>query len=457
MNNLRTYIQENITGVIDYLLESNDYEFFAHCHFKDLLQNAEYALFWDGLNAVNDSLRPYIEEYLFQPDKRMNDCHGDIVYFLKEWIRRHPSCLDETLAGLDLIDFLEKFAKTCNGEDMRDVLFLGILKGICLNGKDYDWEDLYKRTKLELVNGVKDYNWARMTMLSMLMGVVMIMRQCPFPELEDTLEDYQRNWNFFGDCYSILLGKVVGSRFHHINAVLGQFAGGHMKDKAWAAKELINFCQKPLRNGMTEKNWGKLCEIRNRLLIAIDNIEQDYTLQALFKILFPKVECDSYANAAPRYTAQQIQTMLEEKKREIAERDKMIEDWKSKAESLEKQVDELTGKMKQALVEDLISIELLKEAILSYPAVIARMLFSNLDWVLEGKNPAWNSHRDELKQAIQEKEREEAASKVTHVTAGAYYESGATHDDHRNTISLETKSNDEVAKLIGRTNEKRSN
>lgn len=456
MNNLRTYIQEKITDIIDYVLETNDYECFADCYYNDMLKNAEKAVLFYGLNAVNDSLRPYIEEYLFHPDKRMHNPYEDVVYFLKEWIRRHPSCLDETLAELDLIDFLEKFAKTCNGGYSRDVFFLDILKNICLYGKDYDWDDLYKRTKLELVNGVKDYNWARMTMLSMLMGVVMIMRQCPLYELEDTLKDYQRNWNFFGDCYSILLGKVVGSRFHHINAVVGQFAGGHMKDKAWAAKELIIYCQKPLRKEMTGKSWVKLCELSKRLLTAIDSIEQDYSLQSLFKILFPKVECDSYANAAPRYTAHQIQTMLEEKKREIAERDKMIEDWKSKVESLEKQVEELTGKMKQALVEDLISIELLKEAILSYSAVMARTLFSNLDWVLEGKNPAWNSHRDELKQAIQEKEREEAAPKVTHVTAGAYYESGATHDDHRNTIALETKSDDEVAKLIGRTNEKRS-
>ena len=81
MNNLRTYIQEKITDIIDYVLETNDYECFADCYYNDMLKNAEKAVLFYGLNAVNDSLRPYIEEYLFQPDKRMNDCHGDIVYF----------------------------------------------------------------------------------------------------------------------------------------------------------------------------------------------------------------------------------------------------------------------------------------------------------------------------------------------------------------------------------------
>ncbi|MFW5494032.1 MAG: hypothetical protein ACOCOR_07460, partial [Prevotella sp.] len=120
-----------------------------------------------------------------------------------------------------------------------------------------------------------------------------------------------------------------------------------------------------------------------------------------------------------------------------------------KAVSLEKQVKELTEKMRKALVEEKISIELLKEAILSYQSGIARTLFTRLDWVLEGKNHAWNSHRDELKQTIREKEREESTPKVTHVTADAYYESGATHADHRNTIALEAKGSADVGKLIG--------
>ena len=50
---------------------------------------------------------------------------------------------------------------------------------------------------------------------------------------------------------------------------------------------------------------------------------------------------------------------------------------------------------------------------------------------------------------MREKEREESTPKVTHVTADAYYESGATHADHRNTIALEAKGSADVGKLIG--------
>lgn len=455
----KEYIKGNIIDPLDTLLECYEHGCHVTWDVYDLWREIDYLKRHGAGGAVDEALLPYMEEYLFHPQERMQQGDGKLSYFFRLWIDSYSKCYSELFKGHDLLELVETFAKYSTNDDERDHLFLHSLKSICLtvdiseNGK-IDWDDLYERTKFEMVNGVKDYNWARMTMLSMLMGVVMIKRQCQYAELEDTLKAYSRHWNFFGDCYSILLGKVVGSKFHHINAVVGQFAGGYMKDKAWAAKELISYCRKPLREGMTEKNWGKLCELSKRLLVAIDNIEQDYTLQPLFKIIFPKAECDSYAKAAPRLTALQIQNMLEEKERKIAERDKMIEDWKSKAENLERQVEELTETMRRALVEDLISIELLKEAILSYSAVIARTLFANLDWVLEGKNPAWNSHRDKLKQAIIDMEKEESAPKVTHITTNAYYESGATHDDHRNSISLEHKADDLTKKLIEKKKKK---
>ena len=450
MTNWVKYTNDNIVSEIDYVLESNEYGGGDSLDYWDMLDKVERVKIHNGYGIVWRALVPYIEEYLFHPDERMHEGDENLLRFFRTWIFRHPSSVSELLEGHDLLELVETFAKYSTKDDQRDRLFLCLMRSYCLTSESIDWHDLYERTKFELVNGVKDYNWTRMTMLSMLMGIVMIMKQCERDYvMEKMLLLYENNWSFFGGCYSILLGKVVGSGYHHLNAVVGQFAGGHMKDTAWAARELIDYCRKPLRNNMTQNSWAKLCGLGKRILDAIDNVEQDYTLQPLFKILFPKTECDSYANAAPRRTAAEYNRLLEEKEHKIAERDRMIEDWKSKAVSLEKQVKELTEKMRKALVEEQISIELLKEAILSYQSGIARTLFTRLDWVLEGKNHAWNSHRDELKQTIREKEREESTPKVTHVTADAYYESGATHADHRNTIALEAKGSADVGKLIG--------
>ena len=444
------YTNDNIISEIEYVLESNEYGYGASLDYFDMKDEVDLVERHNGYGIVSKALMPYIEEYLFHPSERMHGGDIHLLSFFRSWLFSHPSSVLKLLAGHDLLELVETFAKHSNKDDERDRLFLHLLKCICLNIDAIDWDDPYERTKFEMVNGVKDYNWTRMTMLSMLMGIVMIMKQCASEyEKEKMVSLYERNWNFFGGCYSILLGKVVGSGYHHLNAVVGQFAGGHMKETAWAARELIDYCRKPLRNNMTQNSWAKLCGLGKRILDAIDNIEQDYTLQPLFKILFPKTECYSYSNAAPRHTAAEYNRMLEEKEQKIAERDRMIEDWKSKAISLEKQVKELTAKMRQALIEEQISIELLKEAILSYQSGIARTLFTSLDWILEGKNLAWNSHREELKLAIRNKEREEAMPKVTNVTADAYYESGATHTDHRKTIALETKGSADMGKLIG--------
>ena len=178
MTNWVKYTNDNIVSEIDYVLESNEYGGGGSLDYWDMLDKVDRVKIYNGYGIVCRALVPYIEEYLFHPDERMHEGDENLLRFFRTWIFRHPSSVSELLEGHDLLELVETFAKYSTKDDQRDRLFLCLMRSYCLTSESIDWHDLYERTKFELVNGVKDYNWTRMTMLSMLMGIVMIMKQC---------------------------------------------------------------------------------------------------------------------------------------------------------------------------------------------------------------------------------------------------------------------------------------
>lgn len=263
-----------------------------------------------------------------------------------------------------------------------------------------------------------------MTLLCMLMGVVMIRLR---NDKDDTkcVETYIKEWDVFKYFFCVMTGKIVGCDFTHINAVIGNFLGIR-REYAWAMKIAVEYSINRLKRDMNYKGRMKLDELLSRLGAKANDVEQDTSISELFSILFPKAEWDSYNNAAPRRTAAETQRLIEEK-------EKMLGEWKNKVEQLEHEIEELrplkelVDNMRGALRGKMISVEALKNAILSYPPKVARELFGQLDWYLDGNDDTWDDIRHELKDQITEMEKDAKDAKV--INAQTYYAPGAQHRD----------------------------
>ena len=374
-------------------------------------------------------------EYLTNPTKRMfamdktsgkwgtpnNDTHH-IVYFIREELCKNCFInISDLLGGKDLLDIAELLARHPDNASETERIFRSYLRRVSTGTT---WDELYNRVKNEITYCNRDYNKHRLTLLCILMGVIMIKLHHDKDETQ-YVETYIKKWDLFKHFFSVMTGKIVGCDFTHINAVIGNFLG-IQREYAWAMKIAVEYSKDKLKRDMNEKGRMNLDDLLSRLGAKANEVEQDTSISELFSILFPKAEWESYNNAAPRRTAAETQRLIEEK-------EKMLNEWKNRVEQLEQEIEELrplkelVEKMRGALRGKMISVESLSNAILSYPPKVAKELFSQLDWYLDGHDETWDDIRHELKKKITEKENQSEDAKV--INTQAYYAAGAQHRD----------------------------
>lgn len=375
-------------------------------------------------------------EFIYRPFQRIykvDELSGQIVpkvnylvNFIINELETGCLCYNEIINDTDLLELVEIFMKHPDQSDRMKYIFL---KFVCESNaikNAIGIDQLYEKTKNEILYCNNDYNKHRITLLCMLMGAILIARGSKGDQRAAYLITYTQKWHLFRFFFSVLIGKIVGCDFTHINAVIGHFAG-NKREYAWAMKIALEYRIDKLGQNLTPKECSKLHSFMPKLERATREIEQDYECKNLFDILFPDVEWNSYNNAAPRRTA--------------AETQRMLDGWKTKTEALEKELVELrplkemVKEMRDAVNKETISMDSLCEAILSCSASLAQELFFKLDWCLEGKNEAWGNARADLKRKIQAKEEEER--KGVTVNAQTFYATGSQHNDYSRNISLD--------------------
>ena len=428
---LRYHTKEYLDSILDGRASHNG-QYGLYYDLSDLCQRMIDNGWYQKYHRTLDEL---FKEYLLNPTDRMfykDETSGkweycskdieDIATFIRYELRKDYHAIELLTDDKNTMELLEIFADHPDGSS-TEYVFLTCISRIW-EPAGMTWEELYTNVKNEIAHINRDYNKHRMTLLCMLMGVVMIRLR---NDKDDTkcVETYIKEWDVFKYFFCVMTGKIVGCDFTHINAVIGNFLGIR-REYAWAMKIAVEYSINRLKRDMNYKGRMKLDELLSRLGAKANDVEQDTSISELFSILFPKAEWDSYNNAAPRRTAAETQRLIEEK-------EKMLGEWKNKVEQLEHEIEELrplkelVDNMRGALRGKMISVEALKNAILSYPPKVARELFGQLDWYLDGNDDTWDDIRHELKDQITEMEKDAKDAKV--INAQTYYAPGAQHRD----------------------------
>ena len=427
---LRYNTKEYLDSILDGWI-SHDGQYGLYFDLGDLGQRMIGNGWYQKYHRTFDEL---FKEYLLNPTDRMfykdktsgkweyssKDIEG-IVTFIRYELRKDYNAIELLTDDKNTMELLEIFADHPDGSSTEYVFLICVSR--IWEPAGMTWEELYPIVKNEITNCNRDYNKHRLTLLCILMGIVMIRRNDVMAV--DCVELFVKHWHFLAHFYSVMTGKIVGSELLHINSVIGNFIGTRAR-YAWAMKIAVEHSINRLKRDMNNKGRMKLDELLSRLGTKANEVEQDTSISELFSILFPKAEWDSYNNAAPRRTAAETQHLIEEKER-------MLDEWKNKVEQLEHEIEELrplkelVDNMRGALRGKMISVEALKNAILSYPPKVARELFGQLDWYLDGHDDTWDDIRHELKDKITEMEIKAVDAKV--INTHAYYAPGAQHRD----------------------------
>lgn len=455
---------DEIDGVLDGFSDWDNDDDTLYRYLGDAAYEYRTTCMDDYYHAFDDIIR----EYIFEPTKRIY--HFDEIS--GEWVPTN-SCITRFLS-YELYQY-RPYGRLIGDKSLPDILEI-LARHPAQEGVEWEFLEmvstsvgiktltdaspLYDWTRNEIIHCYSDYNKHRMTLLCMLMGAVMIAKNTNIHDRPHYLREYVKQWNMLCNFYTVLTGKIVYLGFNHINSVIGHFVS-HRPKYAWAMKIALGFSLERLSKGMSPNEKVKLGGYIQKLEQAMREVEQDKSCRNLFNILFPRAEWDSFNNAAPRRSAAETQRMLaekdyklNEKDRQLNEKDQMLSEWKLKAEAVEKENVELrplkkmVEEMRGALDGKMISVDVLCEAILSYPSDVARMLFGNLDWYLDGKDEAWDGMRLRLKQDIQAKEDSERhAATGTTVNAQAYYAAGSQHNDHSRKIALEGANDNDIKKI----------
>lgn len=245
------------------------------------------------------------------------------------------------------------------------------------------------------------FNRLRMENYCFLMGILMIAEHSGEDDIDFIIDEYRKNWCHFSWMFGMIIGRVIGSRLYNFTAVVNQTG------------------QNP-RNGylhlylpLVENNIDTIClytdDNRERLKNAIEKmrrkeslVQQSTELDDLYGILFPKYFKDAMSSQRPAAT-------IAELRKEIAAKDKKIEDLELSVNSLKNQYEETVTKLTDAVnavEKDLITPNNLRDAFLRFDSNMAHTLFGSVATLLTN-NPTWQKYAPQIQQAIIEKQEME--------------------------------------------------
>ena len=359
-------------------------------------------------------LLPYLEEYLFYPQRRMSDgfeqneneaLHWQqaATLFIASYLRECALILP-IFEGRDLYEIIDGWVDQYAAGFNRTYLHFTLLVSAMKNGYKTDWEKLSFRVKAELMHCPSDYDKGRLDYYCFLDGIIKIAnyqdadaeQKC---ELWTLLE---QKWSILAAIYSVMTGKIIHTGYNHFSQIISHFRS--------AEKEYALLMVAAIRHHPQVLQTNKSKQIYQELEKAARQIKQKQDLNKLCGCLFPSEKWDDYNLSVPKMTAAEMAAKINFLENELANSNTRKED-QSKLEAYAEYLKQQLGKS--------ISMEDLSAAILNCPAQFANLIFTQLDLRLEDVNPVWTSHRKELKYKVLAKEVEEknllndTCSKVT--------------------------------------------
>lgn len=332
-------------------------------------------------------MRPYVEEYLFAPAKRMRGIFSfdetPLAYwqrmgtgFVSEYLREHEQ-ISTYFVGKDLHSVVETWLDNhCDGYRLYEnrTYLISALR----EGYSTDWTTLHSKVIPELKECPSDYDKLRLEYYCFLDAIIKVAlddnshhdQKCEY------WQQINQSWGVLSAIYSVMTGKLINTGFNHISPVISQFKG---KNKEYATLMVAALRHHP-EVLVNNKAW----QIKGELEQSMREIKQNTELNDLCRILFPSAQWSDYNLKSPRLTTAELM----QKVRESEELKRLL-----------KQVEEYARTL-QIELDDVSKMQPLREAFSRLDPSAARTIFSQIDMVLEGNNDIWDKNRKQLKDEV---------------------------------------------------------
>lgn len=377
--------------------------------------------------------------------------HFEQLFAHLDPIRLLECCVEVEERNLDVV-------RRKQGKDYHWRLYLRALAYAALNGVSIDWDALYERVKPELVNRPANCIMTKVEYCCLTIAVVMIMRDERLNR--DGREQLLRQvaeanvWYYaLFDFYSVLTGIPLRTGYPNVIQIVNRFINS--KDRmpyVHLLKDCLRYNPKLLEapEGDTKKR-EKRKKTEDKLQKTLRDPSNE--LDALFSVLFPKVQMAEYSRDTPRLTTDEINRKLRQQQEHNEALAKQINEMQVEISTLRafREAAEQYG--------DSVSIADLREMLYRIDSPKkAQMLYMYLDFHLL-ENESWGKHRKELKDVITEKfaakrEQEqrllEAASKPTTVINN--FEKDSVHFEAGSSMNGDVHITDESKNQMNKPN-----
>lgn len=401
-----------------------------------------------------EQLKPYLEEYLFEPQHRMcdqyieNDSHPrywnyQATDFLKKYLLQNVPAV-KLFEGRNLVQVVDNWITQEISGFRRIQIHRDLLAQALSDGLQTDWNAIIEHVVPELRYCPADYDKVRLEYYCFLDAIAKIAVN---EQVSDTVRREWCNllvkrWGVLAMIYSVLIGRIINSGHSQMTAIVGQFRS---TQREYAALMLAALRHHPdvLPAAKLQKNVTELQSVMRQ-------IKQNRELHELCACIFPSEHWDDYDLATPRMTAAEMVEKISFLERELANTNNRQQD----QENLEKYAEFLKEQLGKS-----ISIDELMDAILKCPTPIANLIFTQLDLRLEDICEVWTLHRKELKQKVLLKELEEknlvtdTFAKVVSIekapkVVNHHYAPNSIHEDHSNHLTIQAPNDIETVQVI---------
>lgn len=332
-------------------------------------------------------MRPYVEEYLFAPAKRMRGIYTSDETSQAYWQRMGTGFVSEYLREREQVSsfFVDKDLHSvvetwldnhCDGyrlSENRTYLISALREGYST-----DWGTLHSKVIPELKDCPSDYDKLRLEYYCFLDAIIKVA-------LDDNSHHYQKceywqqinqSWGVLSAIYSVMTGKLIYTGYNQFNPLISQFKS---KNKEYATLMVAALRHHP-QVLINNKGW----QIKSEIEQSSREIKQNTGLNNLCRILFPSAQWSDYDLKTPRMTTAEMM----QKVRESEELKRLLHQVEEYARTLQTELD------------DAIKMQSIREAFLRLDPSTARTIFAQIDMELEGKNEVWDRNRVQLKREI---------------------------------------------------------
>ena len=375
----------------------------------------------DNAAMFSEALTGLYIELLTNPEDRMYTdtkayIEGDVLRInrqkavdkLRYWLRAesHFEYLFEKIDVNTLIGRMVEFeANTGISSRPAASNFRHVFITAALRGYKFDWEDLYKSTRVEVGCPPKNYIRQKVEYCCVMLAVSMVMRSQLLKDkktelLKLLLKD--DTWCVLFYLYSIISGHVLGSDYSNLKQVIDNFVNTWRKHYAHLLLSCINKKDGKCSNPQVQQ---QLTERKRKVEAAVKRENQKNDLDELFSVIMPRAEEVSYDNDTFDLTSAERTQKL----REAQQHNKALLEKLNALKFENTQLRAIRDMAIEATVEGVCieSIRGMFKSIKDYDK--AKQMFMEIDYYLK-KDPTWKNYYDEFRTIIEKKDNSNRVS-----------------------------------------------